>query len=310
MTPRMAAPDEVPHLGHRAVAILESLYQHRLLSTSQIHALHTPHAGVRFAQRTLVRLRATQLATSVRLPGGLGIWFLTERGVEAVESNPNRVETRRKPIPHAHAVGPLQAHTLEVNDVGIAFVGAARDRDDECGPLAWRHEIAHPLGPPPGRRRSEQLIADAVLTYQGRGNDGPTRFHYRFVELDRGNRAADDLASRLARYGKLYRHAAPTEPGGATVPLWSHRYPVFPTVLVALSGRDRNALERRRRLVLALCRQERDLAENPEVDVSICLLKDLVTDGPFATIFRSVVDPDRPCDWLAQSPPDRGSEPS
>jgi hypothetical protein len=46
---------------------------------------------------------------------------------------------------------------------------------------------------------SVQLIADAVLTYQHTDSDGPTSFHYRFVELDRSNRAADDLAARLAR---------------------------------------------------------------------------------------------------------------
>ncbi len=293
-------PDDVPRLGHRAVAILESLYQHRLLSTRQIHALHTPHAGLRFAQRTLAQLRITGLAAKVRLPGGLGVWYLTELGVEAVEAIPNRVETRRKPIPRVHAAGSLQTHTLEVNDVGIAFVRAARAREDECGPFAWRHEIAHPLGPPPGRRRSEQLIADAVLNYQLNDSDGPTTFHYRFVELDRANRAADDLAARLARYAKLYRHAEATEPGDDTVPLWAHSYPVFPTVLVALSGRDREALERRRQMVLALCREEPALDDNPEVEISVCLLGDLVAEGPFAPIFRTAADPDQPHDWLSR----------
>lgn len=310
MTANASVSDDVPHLGDRAVAILESLYQHRLLSTSQIHALHAPHAGPRFAQRTLAQLRRMELAASVRRPGGLGVWYLTAGGVEVVEAKANRVETRRKPIPRTHALGPLQAHTLEVNDVGIAFVRAARARGDECGPLAWRHEVAHPLGPPPGRRRPEQLIADAVLTYQRTDPDGPTSFHYRFVELDRGNRAADDLAARLARYAKLYRHAAPVEPGGETVPLWSHSYPVFPTVLVALSGRDHDALERRRQLVLALCRQEPALDDNPEVDVPICLLEDLVAAGPFATIFQTVANPEQPCDWLAQLPANRANEPS
>ncbi len=77
---------------------------------------------------------------------------------------------------------------------------AARARGDECGPLAWRHEIAHPIGPAPGRRTPEQLIADALLTYQRNQPDGTTSFHYRFIELDRATMPVDDLAAKLARY--------------------------------------------------------------------------------------------------------------
>jgi hypothetical protein len=59
---------------------------------------------------------------------------------------PGRVETRRKLLSPMDARGPLRAHTLAVNDVGIAFLKAARPRaEDECGPLAWRHEVAHPI---------------------------------------------------------------------------------------------------------------------------------------------------------------------
>lgn len=42
------------------------------------------------------------------------------------------------------AAGPLQAHTLAVNDAAICFIEAARGRGDEFGPFAWRHEIYHP----------------------------------------------------------------------------------------------------------------------------------------------------------------------
>ena len=283
--------------------ILESLYQHRLLSTRQIRALHTPEAGMRYAQKLLARLRGMALAESVQRPGGLGVWYLTEGGVAAVESVANRVETRRKPIPRAHAAGPLQAHTLEVNEVGIAFVRAARSRGDECGPFAWRHEIAHPLGPPPGRRRAEQLIADAVLNYQVvAGDRRPASFHYRFVELDRANRAVDDLAARLARYARLFRHAGQPESGGEPVPLWSLAYPVFPAVLVALSGRDREALIRRRKMLLALLREEPALDTTPEVQIAVCLLEDLVAEGPFADVFQTP-DPQRPATWLATAVP-------
>jgi hypothetical protein len=178
-------------------------------------------------------------------------------------------------------------------------VRAARERSDECGPYNWFHEVAHPLGPPPGRRTSEQLIADAVLTYQLAEPDGRTSIAYRFVELDRATRSNADLAQRIGRYARLYRRTIPVE-GSGSEPLWSRLYPVFPTVLIVLAGRDRYRLEDRRRTVLALCAQDPDLAETPQVEVSICLLDDLVERGPFAPIFREPSDPGRPVDWLGE----------
>ena len=157
---------EIPRFGATAVAVIESLYQHHLLSTRQAHRLHTPRRRRQAMQRTLARLRSGGLVDCVYLPGRHALWYLTDHGIQAAEALPDRVETRRKRIPREHAAGPLQQHTIAVNDVGIAFVEAARARGDECGPYAWRHEIAHPLGPLPGSRRPEQLIADAVLTYQ------------------------------------------------------------------------------------------------------------------------------------------------
>lgn len=292
----MIGPREVPRLGATSVAILESLHQHRLLSTEQLHVLHTPQASRRFTQQILARLREVGLASSARQPGGLGVWYLSESGLDAVEAIPDRVETRRKPIPPEHAAGPLQAHTLAVNEVGIAFVAAARERGDECGPAAWRHEIAHSLGAPPGRRRPEQLIADAVLTYQLVGAR-KTTFHYRFIELDRANRSSADLAAKLGRYGRLYRHTVADRK--KPVVLWRQLYPVFPTLLVVLSGRSRAVLRRRRKTLLALCRSEPNLRDTPEVEIAVCLLDDLIAEGPFAAIFRTPTERE-PVNWLGE----------
>ncbi len=290
-------------LGETAVAVLESLNQHRLLSTNQIRRLHAPDASPRWTRRVLADLRQAELAARTSAAGRLGLWYLTERGVDAAETIPSRAEMRRKVIRPEQAAGPLQQHTLAVNDVGLAFVEAARQRGDECGPFAWRHEIAHPLGPPPGRRTPEHLISDAVLTYQLVERDGTTSIAYRFVELDRANRATADLAQRLGRYARLYRRTIPAEDSpGEIAELWTRLYPVFPTVLVVLAGRPRDRLERRRRTVLALCRQDPDLQDTPEVEVSICLLDDLVVSGPFATICRTNADPDKPVDWLGEEP--------
>ncbi len=296
-----AAGQALRRLDPTAVTVLESLSQHRLLSTSQVHELHMPVASRRWAQYQLARLRESGLAASVRLPGRRLLWHLTERGVDGVETIPDRAETRRKVIAPEQAAGPLQEHTIAVNDVGLAFVRAARERGDECGPFDWLHEVAHSLGPPPGRRMPEQLIADAVLTYQLAEGDGQASIAYRFVELDRANRSAAELARRIGRYARLHRRTIPAEDSaGKRVILWERLYPVFPTVLVVLAGRARDRLEDRRRIVLALCRQDPDLAETPEVEVSICLLDDLAERGPFASICRTLAEPDELADWLGE----------
>jgi hypothetical protein len=55
-----------------------------------------------------------------------------------VEAVPNRAEMRRRLLMSAMASGQLQAHTLAVNDVGIAFLAAARER----GPRFWPLVVA------------------------------------------------------------------------------------------------------------------------------------------------------------------------
>jgi DNA-binding transcriptional ArsR family regulator len=298
----MSAKDgALPRLDPTAVAILESLNQHRLLSTGQVHELHMPTASRRWAQHQLRRLGDAGLAASVLLPGRLAIWHLSERGFDAVEAISNRAEMRHYRVSAEQAAGPLLEHTIGVNEIGLAFLRAARQRGEEFGPFDWLHEIAHSLGPPPGRRTGEQLISDAVLTYQLAERDGSTSIAYRFVEFDRANRSAADLARRLGRYARLYRRTVPAEnPQAEVVALWERLYPVFPAVLVVLAGRPDDRLEGRRRTVLALCRQDPDLRESPEVEISICLLADLVEQGPFARIFRSVAESRVDVDWLGE----------
>lgn len=290
-----------PESGRTGAWILEGLGQHRLLLGRQVLDLYAPGASRQWAHRRLASLRAAGLVTGTVGAGGRLLWHLTGSGADALEAVPSRAETRRKVIAPEQAAGPLQEHTLGVNDIGLAFVGAARLRGDECGAFDWFHEIAHSLGPPPGRRMPEQLISDAVLTYQLGEGDGSTSIAYRFVELDRANRSAADLARRIGRYGRLYRRmVAAEDPRGVAVALWERLYPVFPTVLVVLAGRPSERLEDRRRTVLALCHQDPDLRESPEVEVSICLLGDLIERGPFAPIFRTLADPGKPTNWLGE----------
>src|SRR2546427_2896875 len=177
-----------------AAEALDLLYQHRLLSTPQLREILTPSYTERSVVRLLDLLRERELAASVqaRTTTGRGhrTWFLTERGAEVVEAVPNRAEARRRLLTPALAAGQLQAHTLAVNDVGISFLRAARERGHDFGPHSWRHEVAHGLGAPTGKSRS-LVIGDAVFRYWMTLPDCRIAVRYRFVELDRANRLVD-----------------------------------------------------------------------------------------------------------------------
>jgi DNA-binding MarR family transcriptional regulator len=288
-----------------AFDLLESLYQHRLLTTSQLRILHAPDRSRRWTQRVIAELEQAGLVAHVQNRGSLRVWFLTETGAELAEALPDLVEERLKLLDARQAAGALQAHTLAVNDVGIAFLEAARSRGDEFTPRSWRHEVAHPIGPPPGMRRGELLIADAVFTYLYRTADNLS-LHYRFVELDRGTLPSYKLAAKLARYARLYRFRPRAAKGERREQAWRAHYPVFPAVLVVFAGRPRAALERRLRLIGDLCAIEPHLERTGQVQIHLCLLEDLGRAGPFAPIFTDVAAPTRRINWLGDKAPGDG----
>ena len=275
-----------------AVAVLQSLYQHRLLSTGQLRAIHAPDATLRHVQALLAGLERRGLVRHARGRHGLKLWHLTHRGADAAEAS-GELDVPRRLLTPERAAGPLQAHTLAVNDVGIAFMRAARQRGDEFGPLSWRHEVAHPLSRGRGRRR-RQLVADAVFTYL-LVEPGELAVEQRFLELDRATLPLDRLAAKLARYAHLERHV----PKGAREPGWHSHYPTFPGLLVVLADRPRRLLERRRHAAIALYEADPELARG-ELSVSICLLDELRECGPFAPIFARAADPQPAVNWLGE----------
>jgi len=191
------------------VEIMASLYQHRLLSTLQLHAMHTPTTSMQWVRHVLRELADGGYVTAIKARGGqpgepMRLWFLTELGADAVELTPQG-EDRRTIVSDAGAAGQLQAHTLAVNDVGISFMAAARARGDICGALAWRHEVAHSIGGGAGRR-GERVIADAVLEYTLSGED-EIGVLYRFIELDRGTMTLGAVTQKLSRYARLATYA-------------------------------------------------------------------------------------------------------
>jgi hypothetical protein len=292
-----------PTLPAIATEVLTSIYQHRLLSTTQVHEMHMPGRTRRWAEQVLAQLASRGLTEFVRSGrGGARLYYLTLAGAQAVELVPTRVETRRKLITPEQAAGPLWKHTLAVNEVGIAFLRAARERRDDFGPLGWRHEIAH-HAPAVGRARGELLIADALLTYLALGPARELTFHYRLLELDRATVPTDTLAAKLNRYADLYRRAPTSQGQESGRPGWQARYPIFPDILCVLAGQPRAALTRRAQTVLALCREDPQLQRTPEVRVSLALLEDLQAKGPYAAIWHQPKDPGQALDWLGNRPP-------
>jgi Replication-relaxation len=103
------------------VEIMTSVYQHWLLSTAQLHAMHCPTTSMQWVRQVLSELRELGYVTAAKARGTqsgghpMRLWFLTERGADTVELTP-RSEERRIIVSDSGAAGQLQAHTLAVND--------------------------------------------------------------------------------------------------------------------------------------------------------------------------------------------------
>jgi hypothetical protein len=281
-------------LPEATVEIISSLGEHRILSTGQVRAIHYPDRSPRRTQQALAYLeRAGLIAYVERRQSPRRVWFLTDAGADAVIT---AGETRERPkvLTPKQAAGPLTAHTLGVNEVGISFLRAARERGDEFLPLSWRHEVAHPLNRGRGRAR-RSLIADAVFTYV-RPEDRTVAIYQRFVEVDRATLSAERLVAELARYGQLYR--AREKQGGE--PLWSYYYGSFPAVICALTGGSREALSRRLDVALWLLGKHPALDRAYDVSIYFCFLDDLRDRGPFAPIFYKLGEADQAVDWIGE----------
>jgi hypothetical protein len=272
--------------------LLASLAQHRVLSTPQVRSIHFPDRSPRWTRMSLAPLAKAGLAAYVPNVGVAGaprrLWFVTERGARAA-LDAGLLEEMPRVLDAEAAAGPLQAHTLAVNDVAICFLQSARERGDECGPLAWRHEVVHRLG---SGRRAGSLFADAVLTYV-RLTDSEVVVEQRFLELDRATLSVDRLVAELARYGRLLRAT-----GKQGQPLWRSHYPDFPPVICVLAGAQGAALRRRRDTLVAILGDNSDFLGSPDLSIRICLAEELAARGPFAPIFTDAREPEEPVSWL------------
>lgn len=308
---RFAAPSEPPlrySLSRLQNTILLSLYQHRLLSTTQLLAMHTPTSSRRWVQRQLAELEAGGYVARVngRPPAYQSLWFVTDVGAAASEGEgvDLGVPARAYRMTEEKAAGPLQAHTLAVNDVGIAFVEAARQRGHECGPMAWQHEVVHPFREREGRL--DVLIADALLHYTAY-EDGEAVVLARFIELDRGTMSVAALENKLHQYEELYsfepkggRRADGGRSGEGPTPGWTRHYASFPKLLVVLCDQPEATLKRRADTLMALYSPDPASPVSEALGVSLTTLEALRRHGPFAPIFRCPSDLSQRVDLLGR----------
>jgi len=296
-------PDDGPSpllelsLSDTQANIIASVYQHRLLTTAQIAALHTPGVHVRWAQRLLRGLEERGWLTRVqgRPPGRQSLWFVT---AAAAEIEGGDLTARPYRMTAQQATGVLQAHTLAVNDIGVAFVESARRLGHDCTPRDWHHEIAHRVADRAGPGQRSDLVVDAVLSCTVR-EAGKESAVLRFVELDRATESVMTLTGKLRGYAALHAYEPPKIPSWG----WRARYLSFPKVLLVLAGRPEPDLERRRATLLELCRVDPVLARVADpLGISITLLTDLQRHGPFAPVFRRPGNPATPVDLFGRRP--------
>jgi len=276
--------------------VLEGLYQHRLMSRSQLQAMHCPGLDPSHLSRTLADMARTGWLDRVRLDSRRGaVWFLTQAGTEVVEqSRPGSWRRRHVVTPEA-ARGPLLAHSLAGNDVGLAFMDAARRHGDDCGYLGWRHEVAHRLADGGG-----SVICDLLLHYvaTGAGRRGGDVMLWRFIEVDRATMPQAVLVEKLQDYVALHRSYADARGGrSAHPPRWVGRYSSFPALIVVYADAPQRTLLRRLHSVAEMCRRDPVVGES-ELPIAFTTLEDLRRAGPFEPIFWLVSDPDAPVNVL------------
>lgn len=282
--------------------VLESLYAHRLLTTHQLLALHTPPGETRsqrWMQLLLGRMRDRGLVASASRHGNprLACWYVTETGADVIDAAGACPGFPRVVPSREGAEGALQSHTLAVNDVGVALAGWARVYGHECGHLSWHHEVAHRCSDGQPGQRAETVVADALAHYAATDEVGRVMLASRWIELDRATMSTQQVGDKLRRYVRYARYVPKDATDGR--PAWQHRYPGLPGVVVVLAGQPRPVLEGRRHRLASLAQLDPLVAGASQPTISLVMLDDLHDCGPFAPIFTRV-DRSEPVDLLGR----------
>ncbi|MCD9904666.1 replication-relaxation family protein [Streptomyces sp. MT29] len=295
-------------LGQIAQQAAQVIYQHRLISTRQLHELITPHhTRAEYLRRQLHTLREAGLAEKVgrRVSGQTELlWWLTEKGANSVESVGLLPPRPYRMSPEA-ALGPLQEHTLATVESGVAFVDWARRLGHECGPLDWTPETAHYYRDDARPGDELSLVPDAVLSYVHTDTQAKQRTLLTFfIEVDRTQMTIARLAQKLHAYA-AYHSYTPQLAGRANAyqrtsgtPAWRHRYPAFPRLLMVLTGASEARLARRIADLRSLAASDPALTASG-IRAGVTTLSQLRSHGPFEPIFTPVLGPAAPTDaWL------------
>ncbi|MFJ3840566.1 replication-relaxation family protein [Streptomyces sp. NPDC090054] len=283
--------------AHRALALIA---QHRLLTTTQIHRMLTPHTPPRKIHKVLVPLREDGLIAHTTLGGRsrLQAHFLTPTGHQAVGDWPELRGRAATPIHSPDTANLRAAHILTGVRAHLAFLDDARARGDDYEPLDWVPEVTHHL---PDTAGEDRLIADAVFHYTA----AQPRLQYRaFVEIDRTTMSSERLARKLIAYARFHDYTP--QPAGrrgtigeqAAMLAWQRSYPRFPRVLFILTGAARTTLTNRitdlRRMTAAHPLVTR-LATH--VPLGAAILEDIEAQGPQAAVWTPLAGDAGPRSW-------------
>ncbi|MEU9412238.1 replication-relaxation family protein [Streptomyces sp. NPDC048291] len=273
-------PSTVEPLKHQLMA---TLAQHRMASTSQLHVLLRPDRSRQAVSEQLNDLLADRLVDFVVLPQSsrTRVWYLTPKGARLTRDWPALRGRPPYPITSATAASLKTPHTLTVLRAHLCFVADARRRGDEHGHLDWTPEVFHAIGD------GERVVADAVMHYTL--VEGQQRRKLRaFVEVDRSTMSSERLAAKLIEYARLWTYEP--QPIGrrrqAGNPGWLRWYPVFPRVLVVLTGASRRTMDNRISDLKAMVAHHpivADLAR--EVPLGAAVLEDLDEYGPTSDVW-------------------------
>jgi hypothetical protein len=238
-------------LTDRDQAILQSVFDHKFLTTRQIYQLHFwNHASygsaIRACTRVLARLHGHKLLYKIDRPvGGMGggsasnVWGIDAAGDRLIKSalSPDRIKRARAFEP----TSLFLAHTLAIADVRIKLEELARDErielvDVVTEPTNWRPFLT--------RGGQTQVLKPDLfaITASGEFED-----HW-FIEIDRGTESIPTLIRKCHYYQRYHATGLEEEARG-----------VFPWVIwliptAARRDRLREAIGQERRLDAAIFR--------------------------------------------------------
>ncbi|WP_369276485.1 replication-relaxation family protein [Streptomyces sp. R11] len=282
--PSGRTPSPIEPLPHQLLAVLG---QHRMATTHQLHQLLRPGAARQTVSAPLNKLRRDGLVDYAVLPASnrSRAWYLTSDGARLTRDFPALRGRPPYPINSTTAASLKTPHTLTVVRTHLAFVADARRRGDEHGHLDWTPEVSHPLSD------GERIITDAVMHYTLIEAEERTKLRA-FIEVDRATMGSERLASKLIEYARLWSYEPQPvgrprtrQPAGVG-PVWLRWYPVFPRVLVVLTGASRYVLGNRISDLQAM------VTEHPlvgtlvrQVPMGAAVLEDLEDQGPTGDVW-------------------------